>query len=139
MGTQQHEVIHHSRPDEGTDVDVVAITQTISTALQPVPAGHTPDPGVLADLIERLSGHITLLLPIATEQHRRRWPADRKGLGLVGYGLEATRRRMRYAPPSPDDFPLMALRWVQESARACQTLLGVVGAADAHQHTGAAG
>ncbi|MFQ6196980.1 hypothetical protein [Streptomyces sp. NPDC000405] len=103
-----------------------AIRATITEALQPMPHGAGLALDTLAGIAQRLNGHMACLLPIA----------EAKGLDRAIRAY--LRRRIEHGPPSAHDYPVCTRTWLQDNARACQMLLGLVIADEAaeQQHVG---
>lgn len=109
-----------STPEAVVSDDAARIRETIARALAEPPVGALLDAVVLNGLIQDLARHTQLLLRVVEAL---------SGLDdVVRVGIDYVRRRSAHAPPDALPHPVCALAWVQESARCCRQLLGLVGA-----------
>ncbi|RLU99236.1 hypothetical protein CTZ27_14900 [Streptomyces griseocarneus] len=128
----------YAAPVDGSDgtmpIDVERIRQTIVTTLEPLPPGARLRPEGISATIALLTGHIGLLLPLAEAENRSRRPAPRSP-GLIGYGLQFIRQQLTISPfLDPQADVDAAYARVQEKARHCRLLLGLVTADEAVAH-----
>lgn len=123
-------------PDHNVPLDADTINASIDAALAEPAVGADLNSDNLAALVQDLTGHLALLLPLASAVYRAAPARDRDP--VLGHGIGYLQRRLTNEAPNAHTEPFSALAWAQESARYARQMLALVLAEKAteQQHAG---